>query len=412
MNLEGFNDQQKEAVLADLNKPVLILAGAGSGKTRVLTYRIAHLIEQGIRPYNILAVTFTNKAAKEMKERLESLVGDKANMLWAGTFHSICLRLLRTLAEKLGYRKGFSIYDGDDQEKICKEILKDYENVDLTPSALSSMIGKWKSDLITPSDLRDKAEKDFERLLATLYDLYQQKLMEANAMDFDDLINNMVFVLQKNKDVLESMQNRFKYVLVDEYQDTNKAQYELISLLGHTHKRIFVVGDDWQCLPEDAEVITNKGERLVYDLQVGDKVQTIVNGEIAFAPVTAKSEPQFASIVKATTASGYVMRVSSNHKVFASLPLMNGQYWYVYLMWRPDKGFRLGITKGGLSGVLASRTHPERPKKLWLLYQFTNMNEAALKEEDLSLGYQVPTQPYFHNGRDISLGQKDLYRRF
>lgn len=245
--LAGLNEKQIEAVTA-VDGPVLILAGAGSGKTRALTHRIAYLITQGVRPENILAVTFTNKAAGEIKERVKKMVGDSRPTM--GTFHSICVRILRREAEKLGYGKNFLIYDADDQKTLIKGVMKnlDLDTKRFNPLIMREKISKLKSELIGPEKFRDSAKDFMEKILAPIYVNYQESLKHVNAFDFDDLIFKTVELFRAYPAVLGKYQNFFRYILVDEYQDTNHSQYELINLLAKKHRNLFVIGDDYQSI--------------------------------------------------------------------------------------------------------------------------------------------------------------------
>jgi len=249
--LEGLNDMQREAVLAT-EGPLLILAGAGSGKTRVLTQRIAYMIEEnGVFPQNILAITFTNKAANEMKERIGRLIGDKIDSIWAGTFHSICVRILRRDIEKIGYSSNFVIFDASDQKTLIKDCIKEknYNEKLYEPKAMLNFIGSQKDVLMEPDTYINENYSDFrERQKGELYSLYQKKLKDNNALDFDDLINKTIEVFEKNPEILEFYQKKFRYILVDEYQDTNRAQYQLVRLLARKYKNICVVGDDDQSI--------------------------------------------------------------------------------------------------------------------------------------------------------------------
>lgn len=246
-----LNKEQYEAATT-VDGQVLILAGAGSGKTRVLTYRIAYMLdEKYINPYNILAITFTNKAAGEMKERVKKLIGERADSMWISTFHSTCVRILRREIDKLGYKKDFTIYDSYDQKALIKQCIKELNvnDKDLTDMEILSKISKAKDDLITPTQYKRSNESNFKlNKVADLYLLYQKKLKDNNALDFDDLISKTVELFLKNPEVLDFYQNKFKYIMVDEYQDTNKVQYELVKLLANKYKNICVVGDDDQCI--------------------------------------------------------------------------------------------------------------------------------------------------------------------
>ncbi len=249
--LDGLNDKQREAVLAT-EGPLLVLAGAGSGKTRVLTHRIAYIIEEkGIRPSNILALTFTNKAANEMKERIKRLIGDEAEYIWAGTFHSICVRILRRDIEKLGYGKSFVIFDTTDQKTLIKDCIKELNLNEkmYEPASMMGFIGSQKDNLVEPDTYINQNYGDFrERQKGEVYSLYQRKLKDNNALDFDDLINKTIELFRQFPDILDFYQNKFRYILVDEYQDTNRAQYILINLLSKKYNNICVVGDDDQSI--------------------------------------------------------------------------------------------------------------------------------------------------------------------
>lgn len=248
-NLNSLNNMQKEAVLKT-EGPLLILAGAGSGKTRVLTYRIAYLIENGISPFNILAITFTNKAAKEMKERLDKLTELSKN-IWVSTFHSTCVRILRRDIEKLGYTNQFTIYDADDSEKLIKEICKQFKVNDdvITPKNILSEISRQKDKLITANTYYQNNSSDFKKkIIADIYIEYEKKLKENNSLDFDDLIFKTVQLFTTHSEILEKYQDRFHYIMVDEYQDTSTSQYSLIKLLASKHKNLCVVGDDDQSI--------------------------------------------------------------------------------------------------------------------------------------------------------------------
>lgn len=253
--LSQLNESQREAA-ACTEGPVMIIAGAGSGKTRTLTYRIAYLISQGVDPFNILALTFTNKAAAEMKERIMKLVGSEARNIWMGTFHSVFARILRSEAEKLGYIRTFTIYDTDDSKSAIKQIVK-AQNLDpktYSPSFVHGRISMAKSNLLSPDDYANnpeimQADKDSHKpMIAEIYKHYNQRLRNAMAMDFDDLLFNMNILLRDFPDVLFKYQNRFKYIMVDEYQDTNYSQYLIVKKLAARLQNICVVGDDAQSI--------------------------------------------------------------------------------------------------------------------------------------------------------------------
>ena len=247
--LEGLNDKQYEAVI-NTEGPCLVIAGAGSGKTKVLTHKIAYLIgEKGVLPWNILAITFTNKAANEMKERIANLVGDVAKDIWMGTFHSICVRILRRFIDRIGFDSSFIIFDTSDQRTLVKSCIKSVGLDDkmFTDRSVLSEISNAKNEMLEPEQYAVKANGDFRKeKIALVYELYQKRLRENNAIDFDDIINYTIKILSDNPDVLDYYSEKFKYVLVDEYQDTNKAQFTLVTMLASKNGNITVVGDNDQ----------------------------------------------------------------------------------------------------------------------------------------------------------------------
>lgn len=248
---DTLNEQQKEAVL-HTEGPLLILAGAGSGKTRVLTHRVAYLIEEmGVNPWNILAITFTNKAAGEMRERVDKLVGFGSESIWVSTFHSTCVRILRRHIDLLGYDTNFTIYDTDDQKTLMKDVCKllQIDTKIFKERSLMSAISHAKDELVTPEEFRLQAEGDFsKRKIADVYEEYEKQLKANNALDFDDLLVKTVQLFQTQADVLDYYQERFRYIMVDEYQDTNTVQFELIRLLSSKYRNLCVVGDDDQSI--------------------------------------------------------------------------------------------------------------------------------------------------------------------
>lgn len=250
VDIATLNGPQAEAAQCT-EGPLLVLAGAGSGKTRVLTYRIAHLVEDlDVAPWEILAITFTNKAAAEMRERLQGIIGPRCRGMWVSTFHSMCVRMLRADAERLGFSKSFTIYDTDDQKRLYKEIMAE---LDIDPkrfpvNALMGRISQAKNELIVPGDFEKQAIDPVGKVAARVYTRLQERLRAANAFDFDDLLVYAYLLLKYHPDVLEAYQERFRYIMVDEYQDTNHAQYAITGLLAQKYKNIMVVGDDDQSI--------------------------------------------------------------------------------------------------------------------------------------------------------------------
>src|SRR5690625_4947563 len=248
--LHNLNKEQKEAVQYT-EGPLLIMAGAGSGKTRVLTHRIAYLLdEKGVSPRNILAITFTNKAAREMKERVERLVGPESTDIWVSTFHSMCVRILRRDIDRIGYDRNFTILDSSDQLSAMKQVLKNL-NIDakqFDPRAMLHQISNAKNELITPDKYEEKAGNFYERQVAKIYKAYQNMLRKNQSLDFDDLIMETIHLFRRIPETLEYYQRRFQYIHVDEYQDTNHAQYYLVKQLATRFQNICVVGDSDQSI--------------------------------------------------------------------------------------------------------------------------------------------------------------------
>ena len=299
---DTLNDRQKEAVL-HTEGPLLILAGAGSGKTRVLTHRIAYLIEEkGVNPWNILAITFTNKAAGEMRERVDNLVGFGSESIWVSTFHSMCVRILRRHIEALGYATNFTIYDTDDQKTLMKDVCKllEVDTKIYRERTLLSAISRAKNELITPEELMLEAGGDFSRKkVAEVYGEYERQLRANNALDFDDLLLKTVQLFQTQKEVLDYYQERFRYIMVDEYQDTNTVQFEMVRLLAGKYRNLCVVGDD---------------DQSIYKFR-GANIQNILNFEKVFPDARViKLEQNYRSTETILEAANGVIRHNKGRK--------------------------------------------------------------------------------------------------
>ena len=250
ISLKSLNEEQKKAV-KQTDGPIMIVAGAGSGKTRVLTYKVAYLIDMGVNPENILALTFTNKAAKEMKERIHELVGGKASSIWMGTFHSIFARILRIESKQIGYESNFSIYDAEDSHSLVQNIISNF-NIELeaiTSNSIRHKISFFKNHMVLPGEFKKKHVHSFiDEKVAEVFEEYQKRLYENNAMDFEDLLLKPIELFNKKSNLHQKYKKKFKYILVDEFQDTNKAQYEIIKMLINKDGNICVVGDDAQSI--------------------------------------------------------------------------------------------------------------------------------------------------------------------
>ncbi len=299
---DTLNEEQREAVL-QTDGPLLILAGAGSGKTRVLTHRIAYLIEEkGVNPWNILAITFTNKAAGEMRERVDKLVGFGSESIWVSTFHSMCVRILRRHIDLLGYDTNFTIYDTDDQKTLMKDICKllQIDTKIFRERSLLAAISHAKDELVTPEEFRIRAVGDFSKQkVASVYEEYEKQMRANNALDFDDLLMKTVQLFQTQADVLDYYQERFRYIMVDEYQDTNTVQFELVRLLSSKYRNLCVVGDD---------------DQSIYKFR-GANIKNILNFEEVFSDARViKLEQNYRSTENILNAANAVIRHNKGRK--------------------------------------------------------------------------------------------------
>ena len=396
MLLESLNPSQLDAV-EHTEGPLLILAGAGSGKTRVLTHRVAYLIDQGLAaPEEVLAITFTNKAAREMKDRVALLVGPDSRRMWVSTFHAFCARILRVHAEKLGYKREFTIYDGADQVRLVKrcivELGKDPKR--FNPRSFQAQISAAKNVLMAPDDFLRNTEGYIAENVAEVYDLYQRRLYENNAMDFDDLIMQSVALLELFPEVRERYQTRFKYIHVDEYQDTNHAQYRLVNILAAAHRNLCVVGDDDQCLIEGTEVTMADGStKPIERICVGDEVLSgYGSGDFRSARVAGVARSRKTEGVRITTRDGRQLISTPEHINFAGYKLgLTPQMHTTYLMRRRYKGFRVGTSRTYTNGQVRpvvgfiQRSRAERADAAWVVSTHETEGEARAAETMLAL---------------------------
>jgi superfamily I DNA/RNA helicase len=348
--LEGLNPPQREAVTHG-DGPLLILAGAGSGKTRVLTHRIAWLIQTGrARAGELLAITFTNKAAQEMRERVELLLGHSTRGMWVMTFHAACARIMRAEAPRLGYTRQYTIYDQADSRRLVKRCI-DELGVDpkrFTPAAVQSQISAAKNWLRDAEAYRQQVGSFFEQTVADVYELYERDLHRMNAMDFDDLLFRTVNVLELFPEVRARYAAAFRHVLVDEYQDTNHAQYRLLQLIASEHRRLAVVGDDDQCLVEGTLVTMADGStKPIEQVRVGDQVlSSYGSGDMRGARVTDVFASRRSDGIRIRTRSGREIVSTPEHTHFAGFRLgLTPQLHMTYLMRRADRGCRVGVTR-------------------------------------------------------------------
>ncbi len=391
--LDSLNPPQRAAV-EQTEGALLVLAGAGSGKTRVITLRIAYLIaEKGVPPYNILAVTFTNKAAGEMRERVKGfLEGQQLQSApLISTFHSLCVRILRQDIEHLqeGYNKSFTIYDTSDSQKVIKACVKDIGmdekqlSARVVQSAISSSKNRGEDFEMYASSVEYTDER--KAAIARVFKMYEERLNNANALDFDDLLIKTVKLLRISDEVREKYNNKFKYILVDEYQDTNALQFALINYLTEKQQNICVVGDDAQCLPKGTRVLTPKGYQPIEEINVDDEVVTAGGHSRALISNVERVKPNIyrGKLIELTTKTGKVLRATPNHILYGKVNPLPEKY-FVYLMYRQDKGYRIGLSMGGRNSGerhnipgLQVRSNQEMADRMWILRVCDSKSEAA-----------------------------------
>ena len=402
--LADLNPAQREAVL-HVDGPLLVVAGAGSGKTRVLTHRVAHLIQaHGVKPNEILAITFTNKAAAEMRERLERMLGHTARAIWILTFHAACGRMLRREAERLGYRSNFTIYDQADQVRLVKACLEELgkDPKRFTPRGIHSQISNAKNQLISPDEYTARVSSFWDQTVAEVYELYQRRLFRSNAVDFDDMLMLTVQVLERFPEARERWQNAFRHVLVDEYQDTNHAQYRFLQLLAEKHRNVFAVGDPDQCLVEGTLVTMADGSRKPIEaVRPGDEVlSSYGSGRFGPARVLDVHRSRRRAGITMRTMSGRTLVSTPEHVHFAGFKAgWSPQRHMTYLMWKRGVGFRIGISRMQTRGRNrlpgpAFRMNQEHADAVWVVSTHETELEAREAEVALALRHGLPTLPF------------------
>jgi len=417
--LEGLNPAQFDAVIHK-GGPLLVVAGAGSGKTRVLTHRIAHLIEEGMSPFEILAITFTNKAAGEMKHRVGELVGPVAQKMWVSTFHAACVRILRRDVERLGFPSRFSIYDQADSVRLVGYVVRDL-NLDpkrFPPRSVHAAISAAKNDNISALAYAEEVQQIFEKKIAEVYFEYQKRLLTAGAMDFDDLLQRTVELFRTHPDVLDGWRRRFGHVLVDEYQDTNPVQNDLVLMLAEEHRQVTVVGDSDQCLPPTTMIDTPAGPRPIESLVEGDEVLgTGGDATLVSRPIVHVHRSRHSGRRYRVTVGGRTIEGTPHHIVPARLELEPNDH-VVYLMYRHDRGYRVGQTKamrsskGGFDIGLRVRCNQEHADKAWILKVVSTASEASWWESWFAASYGLPTACFHGIGRSSAMSDDDLVRLF
>lgn len=423
---QGLNDEQVRAVQA-IDGPLLILAGAGSGKTKTLTHRIAYLLtEQKAEPHNILAVTFTNKAATEMRQRIWQLLYGAGNqpdeiprhfMPYMGTFHGVCVRLLRSDGQHIGIPSSFVIFDESDRQAAIKRASKQLhiDEKAFPPRQISNLISSAKNELLMPDAFIGAGSGPLHEAAAQVYPLYQQMLKDAQALDFDDLIMRTVRLFEAHAEIKRKWQQQFRYVMIDEYQDTNNAQYRLVKLLVGPAQNIAVVGDDWQCFPAEAMVATRQGNKQIKSIKKNDEVLAASGyGDTGFFPVKRLRKHHYkGELVHITTESGKQLSATPKHTFFSRWGATKN--YFVYLMYERSRGYRIGMVKGSCNdskkddASLRIRANQKGADAMWIIKACPNRKTAAYHEALYSSKYGIP-KTVFHTypNRSMQLSEQEL----
>jgi len=408
---ESLNPMQYEAATLT-DGPLIIFAGAGTGKTKVITHRIAYLIKKkNVNPKNILAITFTNKAADEMRTRVDALLPGNGRDVWVSTFHKICLFILRNHAESLGLTKNFIIYDDGDQNALIKECLKelDVNEDNIKPRMILSKISLAKSNMISEDDYLLNESSHIDSIIEKIYKLYNKKLRQNNAVDFDDIIFLTASLLKNNDSVLKTYSTRFKYILVDEYQDINYSQYMFVKTLSNIHKNICVVGDDDQCVCANSQVLTPNGYQKIENIMEGSQIVSCIGHDGVSIAQTSKvmRRPYSGQAIKITLENQKTLTVTPNHLLFAKYN-SSASLSYVYMMYRKAFGYKIGVCQG-LSLFTESRKYDlEEGDKIWILKICKNPKDASYFESLYSTRYGIPTLHFTARSLGATLEQDKI----
>jgi len=400
-----LNPQQKR-VVTHPSGPLLVLACPGSGKTRCIIERIITLLEEGVRPTNILAVTFTNKASKEMLERIQKQ-GFHQKILIT-TFHSLGVRILRKCGKLLGYKPNFSICDSHSQKQLLIKIVK---GMDLDPKKskwdyrrLIKMIEDKKNQVLSDDEFELHLEEDYVKIFRE----YHKTLKMSNSMDFGDLIYNTVKIFNENPRVRDAYAIKFKHILVDEMQDTNKAQLDMVRHLASKHNNVIAVGDQDQCFPEDTLVQTPDGTKPIQDFEIGDKIATVIKpGEIGESIVTRVVNKFYQrKLLKITLEDGSVVRCTPNHLIPMDVKIDDP--YFIYLMYKKELGFRIGMCNSTRQGSFRGRLLQEHGDAIWVIDQADSKSDASIKEQYYAAKYGIPTLVFHNIGRKIITSKEQI----
>jgi len=430
-HLAGLNDAQKKTVL-HREGPLLIVAGAGAGKTKAITHRILQLIKTGIAPHNILAITFTNKAAKEMRDRVTGLIAGDAELNlplsfaerpFVSTFHALGVHIARENSAALGIKKHFTIADESDSLSLIKEALRSLslDPKQFEPRRLKNIISRQKGDLVTAETYAGQVGNEyFPRILSSVWLAYEKLLAEHGSLDFDDLILKTVLLLKRDPETRARYQDRWRYIHIDEYQDTNVSQYEFSKLLAGEKKNICVVGDMDQCLPPGTRVATPGGQKRIEKLEKGDRVHSAAgHGAICVQPIQKVHKRSYnGDLIFIHTKKGVRLSLTPGHMLFADLSAAPDAY-YTYLMYRRDKGFRIGVVqsirsfnKSKKENGLRTRSNQEHADRIWILKVSPTRVKAQYWEQWFAFTYGIPTIVFYANGRNMDMGTREINSLF
>jgi len=430
-HLDSLNPRQREAATT-LSGPLLIVAGAGAGKTKTISHRILELIKTGVAPREILAITFTNKAAKEMRERVFNLIkADKELNLpisfserpFVSTFHSLGVHIIKENSIKLGLIRNFTIFDRNDSLRAMKEAVKsaNLDPKEFEPRKFLNAISWQKGEGRNLSDFIESDKGDyFSSLIAEVWPHYEKTLKTEKALDFDDLLLKTAKLLKTDTEAREHYQKIWKYIHIDEYQDTNKVQYQIAKYLTGEGNNICVVGDEDQCLPSGTKILTPSGIKRIEEMTIKSQLTSSAgDGHISEQKVTnLKTRPFRGQIIKIETETGKKLSLTPNHLIFASLDL-NANIHYVYLMYKKDKGYRIGIAKGSRKSKLnetqiglAIRTRQENADRVWVLKICPTKTVAQYWEILLATRYGIPMLVFKTSGRKMVINQKQIDQLF
>ena len=426
-HLAGLNDAQKETVLHK-EGPLLIVAGAGAGKTKAITHRILNLIKTGVAPRNILAITFTNKAAKEMRDRIIKLIQSDAGLNlpltfserpFVSTFHALGVHIVRENSLALGIPKHFTIADEGDALALMKEAIVSLslDPKQFEPKRLKNVISRQKADLVTAERYAlGIGNEYFPRILSSVWLAYEKLLAKNGSLDFDDLILRAVLFLEHNEEVRTRYQNLWQYIHIDEYQDTNVSQYRFSKLLAGERKNICVVGDMDQCLPGATQIATAAGLKPIEKMRKGDMVQSAAgHGALCVQPIQ-KVHKRFynGDLISIRTKKGARLSLTPGHMVFADLAATRGVY-YTYLMYRRDKGCRIGVVqsirsfnKNKKENGLRTRSNQEHADRIWILKVSPTRAKAQYWEQWFAFTYGIPTTVFYAGGRGMDMSEREI----